>query len=425
MFDLANQSFTLLINTLFFSVYFKSMVVADEQTGRSLWGVAVATSSLAFVLASPLLGAVADYTAKKKESLFLFYVLGVLSTCSLALVTPGAVALGFALYFVANFTISAGEVFIASFLPEISTARTIGRISAIGWTMGYVGALVVLPLTLLITGTEDFTVAQYRMVFLFAGIWFLLTAIPTFLFLKERSVHERIAREHSLAAIGFIRLGETVRSAVQYRHLFRFLVFFLIYGAGVQTVIYFAGIIAQDEFGFSDAKLTYFVLQLTVTAGVGAVGVGLVQDRIGRRLTIMILLIVWVVSTVAAALTPSRPEFEWAFWLVGNGIGFGLGGIGTASRAFVGFLTPRHKTAEFFGLWGLTWRLAAVGGPFLFGLVSAAAGNQAALLMLTGLFVIGLLGLLSVSEQHGHRAALRSERTARGLGVGAPRKPSQ
>jgi len=419
MFDLANQSFALLINTLFFSVYFKSRVVAEPDRGDSLWGWAVGLSSLAFVLASPVLGAVADYTSRKKESLFVFYVLSVAFTCSLALAEPNAVTLAFALYFVANFSVSAGEVFIASFLPEISNARNIGRISAIGWTTGYVGALIVLPLTLLITGLDDFSDADYKRVFFFAGVWMLLTAIPTFLFLKERPLVEKAPERHALLTIGFTRLAETLRSAAHYKHLLRFLLCFLVFGAGVQTVIYFAGIIAKDDFGFSDAKRTIFLLQLTIAAGAGAIGVGMFQDRIGRRFTILILLVVWAVCSLGAALTPTRPEYEWAFWVVGNGIGFGLGGVGTASRAFVGFLTPRHKTAEFFGLWGLTWRLGAVTGPPAFGLIKRFVSDQAALLALALVFVVGFLGLLFVDERRGHRAALRAERTARGVGIGA------
>jgi UMF1 family MFS transporter len=115
---------------------------------------------------------------------------------------------------------------------------------------------------------------------------------------------------------------------------------------------------------------------------------------------------------VLAAALPRTPEFEWAFWLIGNLIGLALGAIGAGSRAFFGVLTPLHKSAEFFGLWGSAYKLAAVIGPPLFGLTSGLVGSRAALLLVAGFFGAGLIGLSFVNEGRGRRDARRAEREA-------------
>ncbi|TVQ61009.1 MAG: MFS transporter [Phycisphaerales bacterium] len=411
MYDLANQSFSILINTLFFAIYFTQHVAAHTGKADLYWGIAVSVSNLLVVIAGPVIGAVADYTGAKKQGLFFFYVLCVGFTGALGFVEPGAVLLGMLIYIGGNFSLACGENFLASFLPEISTRQNIGRISAIGWTMGYLGALLILPVTLLITGLDEITVDEFRRVFVLAAVWFLINAVPTFWFVKERKRREQAPQAGSLVAIGFSRLGQTARDAFRYRHLIRFLMCFFVYACGVHVVIYFAGIISMREFGFGPFKLTMFMTQLTVAAGLGAALTGVYQDRLGHRRTLHALLCVWAVSTLGVAFAPREPEHEWVFWVVSNFVGFGLGGIGTASRAMVGLLTPRHKTAEFFGLWGLAYKSAAVVGPVLFGAVSASPlGMRWALVMVSGFFVTGFVGLFIVDEREGSASADEAER---------------
>lgn len=407
MYDLANQSFTVLINTVFFAIYFSSRVAENPDRGGAMWGMAVAVSNLLVVLSAPILGALADFTGAKKRLLFLFYALCVACTCALGLVTPGAVVLALALYIPANFFFAAGENVIGAFLPELADSSRMGRVSAIGWTLGYVGTLLVLPASLLITGAT-ITDGEYRLVFVFAGLWFLVFASPTFLFVRERKAPEKLAPGERLLTVGFARLTDTARHAARFGHFLRFLAFFLIYSCGTQVIIYFAALVTKTDFGFSDLKLTLFMLQLAVSAGIGAAITGLVQDRIGHRRTLHAILILWVVAVLGAAVMPRSPDFEWAIWLAGNVIGVALGAIGTGSRALVGLLTPLHKTAEFFGLWGVAYRLAGVLGPPIYGLAAHALGSSAALLIVAGFFAAGFLGLFLVDEREGAAAARRA-----------------
>ncbi|MEL6796512.1 MAG: MFS transporter [Planctomycetota bacterium] len=424
MFDLANQSFTLLINTLLFAIFFKEVVVGDPAKGDSLWSIAFSGSMLLVVICSPIFGAIADVRGMRKRFLLTTGVLCAVLTCALAFAQPGLVVLAMLLYIPANFCYQIGENFLASFLPSVSTPRNIGRVSATGWAMGYVGALLLLVLTLgamLTLGLED--PPDWRPLFVFAGVWFLLNLIPAALNLKEPPTLKPANEGRSLVGETFARLRETVRSAAEFRQLVLFLGAFFVFGMGVQTVIAFAAILAGD-FGIEGTGLVLFVLQITLTAGATAIATGFFQDRIGGRTTVIVYLALWMFSSMALfgiSLVPDNPESlsdpsipakpQWLFWVVGNGIGFGIGGIGTASRSLVGKFTPAHKTAEFFGLWGMVYKFAGVVGVLSFGQVKAWIGMSASLALLFVFFAVGLFMTLRVRETGGLRAARRAERS--------------
>ena len=414
MYDLANQSFTLLINTLLFSIFFKEVVVGDDQKGDSLWGLTYSASMLVVVLISPLAGAVADCRGWRKRFLVLTGLGCAALTCALSLASPGAIALAIALYIPANVLYQLGENFLASFLPSVSTPRNVGRVSAIGWTMGYAGALMLLMISvgaILLLKME--APKDWDPLFLFAGIWFFLNMIPAMIVLREPPT-VRDATHKTLAHEAFARLKNTLAGAGQYRQLVRFLTAFFVYGMGVQVIIAFASIIARD-FGFDVTKLVLFVLQLTVTAGIASILTARYQDRVGAKNTVMAFLFVWIASCAGMlAMSLINPCPEWAFWIVGNGIGLGIGGIGTSSRSLVARFTPSYKTAEFFGLWGMVYKLAGVVGVLGFSQAKAWIGMPTSFVLLLGFFGVGMILLLRVNEPAGVRAAMRAERDANG-----------
>ncbi|MEM8835710.1 MAG: MFS transporter [Planctomycetota bacterium] len=433
MFDLANQSFTLLINTLLFPIFFKEVVVGDglpgvdQGTGDMLWSITVAISLAIVVLLSPLAGAIGDVRAIKKPMLLGLGMACVACTCALALVpdgraTPGvaagAVALAMLLYIPANVAYQLGENFLASFLPEIATRQNMGRVSGIGWSMGYLGALLLLAIVagaMFVLNIDE--VPEWRPIFIFAGLWFLAMATPTAIVLREKAKPTPLPPGASLVGIGFTRLRETAREASHFRQLATFFSAFLVYGFGVQVIVFFAGVLAKD-FGFENIKLVGFTLQLTVLAGVAAIVTAMFQDRFGHKRTILAYLVIWLANALGlawlASIHANAPDPsalpEWPVWMVGNGIGLGLGGIGTASRSMVGALTPAHRTAEFFGLWGLVYKLAGCIGVLSFGLTAATSGRVASLLLLAAFFLSGAIILLFVNQAAGERAADDSER---------------
>lgn len=450
MFDFANQSFTLLIITLLFGVYVTRVVVpqpvldeavaaqvelihdnelekedapqevqdaydrvqAAEASGKLAWSIMQGTSLLIVVAVSPFVGAWGDIRGRRKLILMTTGVACGVLTCMLGFVGAGMVILAAALYIPANICYQVGENFLASFLPDVSTRRTIGRISAIGWTMGYLGALALLVIVfgmMLGFGLRD--VSQWRVFFVFAGVWFLLGIIAPGLILKKDRRPAIEAVDPLREAVRRVR--KTLAGAGEFGELRRFLVAFLVYGFGVQTFIAFAAIIARD-FNFTDVLLVAFTAQLTVTAGIAAVITSTFQDRIGAKATVLVYLAVWVVSCLAmVAMSIIWPHGgpQWPVWVVGNGLGFGLGGIGTASRSMVGRLTPAHRTAEFFGLWGMVYKFAGAVGVLGFGIVARFAGETASLLLLTGFFAGGLVLTLRVRETRGVRQARKAERS--------------
>lgn len=412
LYDLANQSFTLLIITLLFPIYFREVVVGDQQRGDALWSILGPISLLLVVIASPIIGATADGFGLKKRLLIGTGVVCGVITCGLGVIGPGQIWQAALLFIAANFLYQIGENLLASFLPEVSTPRNIGRVSATGWTMGYVGALLLLVLTAVAMLLFKLDVKSWGVLFVMAGVWFLGGIVTPAVVLHEAPARDPEARRRGALVVALKRIRQTLRHASQFRQLIRFLTAFFIYAFGVQTVINFAGLIAHD-FGFNTTKLVLFVLQLTVTAGIASAFTGKFQDKIGAKATVLIYLAVWIVSAAGLALLTvlaqhSRPEA--LFWIIGNGIGLGLGGVGTASRSMVGRFTPKQKTAEFFGLWGMTYKLAGVVGIASFGQVKAWIGDTESMLLLTGFFVAGLLLLLRVDEMAGVRAAHRAER---------------
>jgi len=409
MFDLANQSFTLIVNTMLFAIFFKEVVVRDAETDDTWWSATVAASMLLVVVVSPVAGAAADLTGRKKTMLLSLGAGCALLTCALGLIPAGGLALAIALYIPANFAFALGENILAAYIPVIARPENAGRVSGIGWTMGYLGALVLLVITagaMMVFGLED--PHDWRPLLVFAGVWFLVMATPTALFVpSDPAPAERLGRRAILAEASR-RVFGTLRDIRPRRDLALFFVAFLVYGAGVQTTIFFAGVLAAD-FGIEGAGLALFLLQITVTAGIGAVIPMVYQDRLGHKATVLGFLGVWVVASLALAVVAwSGTSATWPIWVVGNLLGFGLGGIGTSTRACVGFMTPAHRAAEAFGFWGLTYKLSGV-AVIVFGLLKDRLGAGTALAALAGTFIAGALILTFVDVARGARRAREDE----------------
>jgi len=422
LYDLANQSFTLLIITLLFPIYFKTVAVGDQQRGDALWSIGVSAALFTVVVLSPFIGTYADARAKRKQILMITGTICSLLTIAMVFIAPGQWWLGLALFIPANICYQLGENLLASFLPALSTPRTIGRISAIGWAMGYLGSLILL--LCVITGVKLFNwsnTQDWKWFFIFAGTWFFLWMLPAGFILHEPTPQTPQAPQSSQSStngftLAITRLIATLKEASHFNQLTRFLIAFFIYGLGVQTMIAFAAILASD-FGIQKMGLFVFTLQIALTAGITAIVVSKYQDRIGVKPTISIFLLVWILSTGAlftAKVTGlANGPNQWIFWVIGNGIGIGLGGIGPSSRAMVGLFAPERRVGEFFGLWGMTYKLAGAIGVLSFGQVKAWIGDAQALALLTTFFAAGLLVLLTVKVPKGIRAAKQADRTAR------------
>jgi len=413
MFDFANSSYTTVIVSLAYGVYF-TRLVAPPGKGDLLWGLALGVGNFLVLLLSPVIGAIADDSGRKKLFLAGTYATCVVGTALLWFVTPGRVALGFTLLVVSFIGFSFGENLCGSFLPEISTPKNIGRISGLGWGLGYFGGLAAILLVrpLLSGGYTLENSGNLRLAWLATGLFFLVAALPTFLFLRERAPRgDGTALEYIRA--GFARIADTGRSVRHFRQLVRFLSVFFVYSMGLTAVIAFAGIFAERTLAFTPDQLILLFVFLQLSSAGGAFAFGFLQDRLGAAFTIQVTLVLWILVClgVYACGDGTRIVFgsvdgKELFWWVAIGAGLGIGSLQSASRGLVGLFSPPAKSGEFFGFWGLAGKGAYMLGPAIFGLISSATGSQRLAILATGaFFLLGLFGMAFVSEKKGHAEA--------------------
>lgn len=403
MFDFANSSFITVIVTVVFSAYFVSHVVGDEVLGVKYWGWGLALSNLIVMLIGPVIGAMADFSGAKKRFLLATCLTCVVFTACLFFVGEGDILLALFFLILANIGFAAGENFCAAFLPEIATPEEMGKISGYGWAFGYVGGLISLFLCLVIFKVFGQEPLQVRATFLMTALFFLVSALPTFLWVKERGVARERPAGQSFIAIGFGRLADTFRDMKDFSELIRFLIVFFLFSCGISTVISFSAIYAEQIIGFSKADTLLFFIVVQVSSTIGAFIFGFVEDKIGAKRTIAVALLIWVIVILGAWWSPSKT----LFWFVGNLAGLAIGSSQSSSRALVALFTPPEKSAEFFGLWGLSGKFAATVGIYSYSLMTTLTGSMRSAILLTGLFFIaGLIGIFTVNEEKGKAAAL-------------------
>lgn len=410
-FDVANQSFTLLINTLLFPIFLSQVVVRDDSIDDRVWALAFGSSMLITALFSPIAGAMADERACKKKWMIGTGLSCGLLTCALALIDSGNLWLAVLLYVPANFAFSIGENFLASFLPSLARQDQVGRVSGFSWACAYMAALLLLIITailMLACGLQS--VESWRPFFVFAGLWFIVFTIPTMLWLKEPPVAESNQPRRNLIIAGFSRLADSLRHIGHHRDLALLLIASLFYGTGMTVIVFYASKLAE-EFGFTQVKLVLFVAVITVSGVIGTIVPTLFQDRIGHRRSILIFTTLWLFtalgfagySALHSAHLAQHPQSTfpvWPLWLIGNLLGFGLGSLGSANRAFVSYLTPTGREAETFGIWGLVWKITAI-TTFPFAWVKDVVGNTEALLVLAAFVAVGLVLSIFINEKRG------------------------
>lgn len=417
MYDFANSSYTTVVLTAVFNAYFVAVVAGTSGSGLAtlLWTVATSIANVLVLTSAPLLGAIADHGAFKKRFLAVTTAGCVLFTAALAFVGPDDVLPAMLLLIGSAFMFHTSEDLIAGFLPEIAAPDDMGRVSGYGWSLGYVGGLVVLALCLGYVQwaqARGQTATQYVPVtMLITAAAFALAALPTFFWLRERARRQPFRPGERYLRAGLVRVRDTLRHARRYRDLFRFLVTLAVYYAGIYTVIVLAAVYAQQVMGFNTQDTIVMILVVNVTAALGAFGFGFLQDRLGSVRTLALTLIVWMVALVVAYFVETRA----GFWVVANLVGVALGSSQSAGRALVGQFSPPERSAEFFGLWGLAQKTAAVVGPLVYGLVAwVTQGNHRLALLVTSVFFfVGLALLMTVNETRGRMAA-RAPREAVG-----------
>jgi MFS transporter, UMF1 family len=405
LYDFANSSFTTVITTVAFSVYFVHVVAGDEPgRGEALWGRGYALSMIGAALLSPVLGAIADHYALKKQFLLVVTAVCVVATAALYFVGPGDALLGLTLFGIANLGFELGYTFYNAFLVELAGTEEMGRLSGYGWAIGYLGGLVSLALVypFVSGGLAPQNLDSYRMSFPITALFFFAASIPTFLYLHERAHPHPSQAGVGPWVMGVTRVTQTFREIRRYRDLFVYLIAFLIYTDAINTVVIFSGIFAVGVLKFTPNDLIIFFLVMQVSAGLGAYTFGIFSDRLGAKRIIAITLACWIGVVVWAFAVQTVHEF----YVIGLVAGALLGANQAVSRTLLGQFTPAGRQAEFFGFFSVSAKFAAVLGPLVYGEIVLWTGNQRwAVLSLSVFFVAGWIVLHFVNERAGFSAA--------------------
>ena len=420
LYDFANSGYTTVVLTAVFNAYFVGVVAGGASWGTFVWTLAIAASSLIVALISPLLGAWADRHGARKQLLLLSTIGCVIATALLSMAGPGALVLAVVLVVFSNVCYCVGESVIASFLPDLAEPSAIGRVSGWGWGIGYFGGMLTLGLSLawLLTAPSRQSTAAESVptTMLITALVFALASLPSFALLRERRrpTAQSIAAhiEHGSAGNGaWAALVRSARSLDAYPDLRRLLVCMTSYQAGISVVIALAAVYAEQQMGFGQTDTMMLVFAVNIASAAGALGFGPLQDRIGHRRALALTLVGWVAMTMIAGLGSSRAHF----WVAAVLAGLCIGSSQSCGRAMVGFMSPPNRIAEFFGLWSLAVRVAAIIGPITYGAVTwVSGGNHRAAILGTGVFfLLGLVLLKGVDVARGRAVALEPDRAER------------
>ncbi len=395
LYDFANSAFVAVIPATVYSKYYALAVVGNERgEGDFWWGLAVTTSMAIVALSAPPLGAIADHAGVRKRFLFFLTYVSVAATALMATVEKGDVLWGWLLAVVGTVGFEGAIVYYNAYLTELAPPEWQGRLSAYGFAVGYLGSAVALGAAL------PFALrGSYAGTFLITAALFGLFAIPAFLYLPgDRPGALSVA---SAVRVGFTQTQATLRRILGLPSLRRFLLAYLFFEDGINTVVFFSSIFAGHTLGFTTPEVIqlYFIVQLS--ALVGAWVWARPTDFRGPKFVVMCTLVQWCLVVLAAYFVQTK----FQFFVVAILAGTGLGAIQAASRAFMATLIPRGQEAELFGFYALCGKTAAIFGPMIFGLVSRlTGGNQRIAIVVVGFFFLVGLVLLQPVEAGGPTA---------------------
>jgi UMF1 family MFS transporter len=433
-FGWAAEPFFTLITTFVYAPYFATHVASDPASGQSLWGFATAVAGLLIALMSPVLGAIADASGRRKPWIAAFGALLVIGSFLMWFGRPGDVSAIPSLllaYGIATVGVEFAIVFNNSMMPTLVPPGEIGRLSGTGWATGYVGGILSLILVLgflaaspetgrtlfgfiPLFGLDPVTHQGDRITGPLTGIWFIIFALPLFLLTPDYPARQRwreALRE------GLTDLRQTLGELPKQKSLAAFLLANMIYTDGLVSLFAFGGIYAAGTFGWNTIQIGTFGILLAIAGTFGAWLGGQLDDRLGPKrviagsLTILLFAVVAILlvnkdSIFFIAVAPPVPggalfaaSAERAYLLLGCLIGAAGGPLQAASRTLLIRMAPKDRIAQYFGLFALTGKVTSFIGPLLIGLITAVTESQkAGMAVLVLFFVAGLILLARVRE---------------------------
>ena len=389
LFDFANSSYSAVIAATIFPVYYANIIVGNAAgMGDVWWGRAISVSMAIVAITSPFLGGIADYAKIRKRLLLFFTFLCIAAVASFSFLRKDMAIEGFALIVLANVGMEGGLVFYNSFLPEIVKPTHQGRVSAWGFGTGYAGSIFSLLFALFLVRHH-----MIDIIWLMVALFFAVFSLPAFIFLpKDPKIGKRILIS---AKDGFHHTWGQLKKMWLNKNQRRFLIAYLIYEDGVNTVIIFSSIYAATTLGFKSEELIYMYLVVQATALAGVFLMARYIDYWGPKRVTLISLILWIAISIAIFFVHGKLLFA----IIASVAGFGLGTIQAATRAFYTQFILRGKESEFFGVYSFVGKSSAIMGPLVFGYISSAFGSQRPAVLSIALFF--LLGFIIIKTVRG------------------------
>ncbi len=407
----ASHVFPTIVTTVFMGRYLTA--VAENAVGKqgrvhvvgvpiapgSLFVYTVSVSTVLLVVLMPVVGAIADRTGAKREILLGFGALGALSCVAMLGVTRTAWQLGAVLYALAFIGYSCATVVNYSLLVDLSDAAARDRISSRGWAVSYLGGGILLALDFVLSLVLDDTALLARIALSTAGLWWLLFSIAPWRLL--RGLPRRVASEAEVPATagvltaGFDQALRTLRELRRYPHTLAFLIAFLIYNDGIQTVTTVAAQYGDKQLHLDDTVLLPAILLVQFVAFGGALWLGSLAGRFGAKRVVLASLVVWLVLVVVAYFL--QEGVIWQFYALAIALAVVLGGSQALSRSMFSRLIPRGRESQYFGFYEISDSGTSWLGPLLFGLAYQFSGSyRSALVSLVVFFVVGFVLLARV-----------------------------
>ena len=424
MYDWANSVYNLVITTTFFPIYFTAITknadgsdivsfMGRKFVNSSLYDYTLAASYLLVALFYPILTSVADTRGNKKSFMKFFCYLGAFGCSLLFFFNAGNLWLGVLAFMMACMGYVGSVVFYNAYLPEIAAPEDRDRISAKGYSYGYIGSVLMQAIGFgLVLMIKDDPLLGPRITFLLVGLWWLGFAQITFARLPK--VNRQQLKKVNIFTDGFKEVKKVYGEIKQLPLLKRFLRGFFFYSMGVQTVMLAATLFGSKLLGLEDTKLIITVVLIQLVAIVGAIVMSRLSEVYGNIKVLMGVVLFWIVVCIAAYFTAQVKENggdpEYLFYGLAMAVGLVMGGIQSLSRSTYAKLMPETKdTASYFSYYDLTEKIAIVIGIFSFGFIEELTGSMKnSVLSLIVFFVIGFAWLLSaLAKQKEQMAAVK------------------
>ena len=375
-----------------------------QVTPKGLPAFCTAVSVISMVLFLPILGAIADYTRLKKSMMAAFCYSGVVSGSLLFFVVDSYIACSL-LFIASTMFFAASNVFYNAFLIDVTTEDKRDKVSSYGYGLGYISGFVMLILNLLfISNAEKLgisTAAAVRICFLAASLWWGLFAIITFYLLRTREAEKSIPSEKNIVSIGFHELWLTLKELRRLKYTGLFLVAYLFYNDGIQTVILQSSVFISYELFTSrglevdNAFLLIIFAIAQISAAAGAFLFERIARIIGSKKTVLVSLAIWCVIVIYAY---AFFESKMQAYIMGSAIGIVLGSAQALSRSLYSQMIPAGRESSFFGLYEISEKGTSWMGQIMFTIIVGATGSfRQAILGLIVFFVVGII-ILSITD---------------------------